>query len=382
MAKPKPQYYLDTRILSIFFLVAMPFVAFGAYVVLGLANSSMRQEVGESLEQRATESRLRVERYVGDQVVELRLMTRWPELAQALGKAPALKPEEAERLARLWGEADTELLQSITGTPLSARLRDVIAVRPGIKVLQVVDARGLLVASSGRSGRLRNHDAPWFTGTTQEPVVERPWVSDVFKPAGSSQPMLEVAWPVLNAEGVLQGAIRMLIDAQDLYGVLAPVRVGRTGHAELVRAKDGIVLASDQAPRVLEARMPGFDMLETAMASRRGHWTVPERRRKATKQTAAVDEPARIVAVSRVEQVPGVEWLVVVEQDLDEALATLDRVRKYLWIHFAGAFGTVILLGLYYSFKLEQPELESEVGIVDELEHPTPAAPEGEKAGQ
>lgn len=380
MAKPKTQYYLDTRILSIFFLVAMPFVAFGAYVVVGLASSTLRQSVGESLEQRAVESRLRVERHVGDQFVELRLMTRWPELAQALGKAPALKPEESERLARLWGEADPQFLQSITGTPLSSRLRDVITVRPGIKVLQVVDAHGLLVASSGRSGRLRNQDAPWFTGTTQEPVVERPWVSDVYKPAGSSQPMLEVAWPVLNAEGVLQGAIRMLIDAQELYGVLAPVRIGRTGHAELVRATDGLVLASDQAQRVLQARMPGFDTLETAMASRRGHWTVPALRRKATAQAPAIDEPARIVAVSRVEQLPGVQWLVVVEQDLDEALAALDRVRKYLFIHFIGAFGTVILLGLYYSFKLEQPELESEVGIVDELEHPTPPPAEEEKS--
>lgn len=374
MAKQK--YFLDTRILAIFFLVAMPFVAFGAYVVVGLASSTLRQSVGESLEQRAVETRLRVERYIGDQFVGLRLMARWPELAQALARSPALTPEEAGRLAKAWGEADPQLLQSVTGTPLSARLREVIAVRPSIKVIQVADARGVLVASSGRSGRLLNNDAPWFTGTTQEPVVERPYVSDVFKPAGSAQPMLEAAWPVLNAEGALQGSIRVLIDAQELYGVLAPVRVGRTGVAELVRANDGLVLASDQAPRVLEAHMPGFDMLETNMAARRGHWTVPEMRRKPAGATEDVIEGARIVAVSRVEQVPGVNWLVVVEQDLDEALAALDRVRKYLLIHFVGAFGTVILLGLYYSFKLEQPVLEEEMPIVEEIEHPTPPEPE------
>jgi hypothetical protein len=100
-------------------------------------------------------------------------------------------------------------------------------------------------------------------------------------------------------------------------------------------------------------------------------------RRKAEGALQPVVEQARIVAVSRVEQVPGVNWLVVVEQDLDESLAALDQVRKYLFIHFVGAFGTVILLGLYYSFKLEQPVLEEEMPIVEEIEHPTP--PEGEK---
>jgi len=368
----KRHYSLDTRILSIFFLVAMPFVAFGAYVVVGLASSSLGEAVGSTLEQQAVQARLQVERYIGDQFVTLRVLARYPELAQALAKAGSARSEDSQRLGQGWSEADPAIVEGLTGHALGARLRDVTAVRPGWKLLQVVDARGNLVASSSRGGRFANADSPWFGALSQEPLVERAYVGDIHRVAGGSLPVLEVAWPVLSPDGAFQGAVRALIDATDLYGVLAPVRIGRSGHAELLRASDGLVLASDQGPRVLEARLPGFEMLQTAMAARRRYWTLPEAKRKGPGDKEEIQEPARIVAFSAVEQVPGVQWLVTVEQDQDEALAPVGKVRRYLWIHFASAFGTVILLGLYYSFKLETPALADEVPIVDELEgrHP------------
>jgi hypothetical protein len=361
----KLQHTLDTRILVLFFLVATPFVAFGAYAVVGMASSSLGETVGASLEQDATQTSLLIERYVGEQFVMLRLIARYPEVSEALD-AKGGGARSLEKQAQAWASADPALVRALTGSALAGRLRDVIAVRPGVRLLQVVDARGALVAASGRGGRFANGDSPWFASLAQEPVVERPYVSDVHRASGSSLAVLEVAWPVLSPEGSLRGAVRALIDAGDLYGVLAPVRIGATGHAELVRASDGLVLASDQGQRVLEQRLVGFELLRPVVQARHGYRKLPEFR--AGGPSGASGEPARIVALSTVEQVPGVRWLVTVEQDLDEALAPLNRIRLYLWIHFAGAFGTVFLLGLYYSIKLEQPVLEDEVPIVEELE--------------
>lgn len=63
--------------------------------------------------------------------------------------------------------------------------------------------------------------------------------------AGSSLNALEIAYPVRDEDGLFQGALRGLLDARALDGVLAPVRVGRTGHATLIRANDGMILASE-----------------------------------------------------------------------------------------------------------------------------------------
>ena len=86
--------------------------------------------------------------------------------------------------------------------------------------------------------------------------------------------------------------MRALLDANDLYTVLAPVRVGTTGHAILVRSTDGLILASDESERILKTTLPGFDSLRNALEGfpiaesgqalfgrsrlHRGYWTLPE----------------------------------------------------------------------------------------------------------
>ncbi len=77
-------------------------------------------------------------------------------------------------------------------------------------------------------------------------------------------------------------------------------------------------------------------------------------------------EPARLVGFSPIDQIPDVSWMVTVEQDLSEALAPIESVTRYLWVHFIGVFLTVILLALYFSFKLEQPVMEEELHLHEE----------------
>jgi len=64
--------------------------------------------------------------------------------------------------------------------------------------------------------------------------------------------------------------------------------------------------------------------------------------------------------------VPNVNWLVTVEQDLGEALAPINGVTRYLWIHFIGVFATVVLLALYFSFMLEKPVMEESLHLHEE----------------
>ncbi len=190
-----------------------------------------------------------------------------------------------------------------------------------------------------------------------------------------------LAYPVRDAEGLFKGAVRGLVDATSLYGVLAPVRVGRTGHATLIRATDGMILASDEGDRILTAIFPGFDSLAGAVEGfplaaegeaifgkarlRRGFWTIQEVTAEVEGRQVVV-EHARLVGFSPVDQMPGVLWLVTVEQDLEEALHPIESVTRYLWIHFIGVFATVILLALFFSFQLERPVMDDDLHLHEE----------------
>jgi len=377
MAKHK--YYLDTRVLTAFFFAAMPFVAFGSFIVVNMAKNQLRDSVGVGLEQRAVQTKLTLERHIGEQVLELRLLAREPAVAEALSQpAKAVSPEEAGRLEQAW---DSDVDPAVLESSLARRLRDVTAVRPGLKSIRVINASGRVVASSGRGGKLFHEGSAWFKELAAQEGEAQAWIGDIERPLGSSMAALELAYPVLDEDGLFRGAIRGLLDARDLYGVLAPVRVGRTGHATLIRATDGMVLASDEGDRILNASFPGFTSLSGAIEGfplaadgeaifgkariRRGYWTVQEVKKEVEGRQVVV-EPARVVGFSPVDQIPGVLWLVTVEQDLEEALHPIESVTRYLWLHFIGVFATVILLALYFSFKLEQPVMDDDLHLHEE----------------
>jgi hypothetical protein len=378
------RHQLDAKVLAAFFVAAMPFVAFGSFIVVNQARTLLRESVGASLEQRAVQTKLALEQYVADQVVHLRLVAMDPEVQRALKQqAKALPEAEQRRAEQAWASGkDPKLTASIVDNPLAGRTRPLTLVRPAFRQIQVVDASGRLVASSVRAGRLWNDETAWFKAVAAQEGEPEAHIGEPFRPAGSSMALFEIVYPVRDADGVFIGAMRALVDASDLYAVLGPVRIGRTGHAVLLRATDGLVLASDETERILKTPLPGFELLRSAVegfplgdsgrqlfgsaGQRRGYWTIPDVSLPGAAGEPAAVETARIVGFSPVDQVPGVQWLVTVEQDLSEALAPVNGVTRYLWIHFIGVFATVILLALYFSFKLERPVMEEDLHLHEE----------------
>jgi hypothetical protein len=352
----KRRYQIDTRVFAVFFVAAMPFVAFGSFIVVNMARASLEQSVGESFEQRAIETKLLVERYVGEQIVALRLI--------------GLDPEVRSTLA------------GVSKGPTPARLREMLQVRPAWTLLQVIDPSGrILAGTSGAVGVLEG-ELGWLRRLAQDASGRQAYVGDIQARPGGAPPVLELAYPIRQPDGALLGALRVLVDASDLYGVLAPVRIGRTGHALVVRAGDGIVLASDESQLMLRQPYAGFASLSGAIQGfplgeqgelvfgksgrLRGYWSIPEVRGRDDAGRKVRIEPARLVGYAPVDQVPGVQWIVVVEQDLAEAVSPIVGVTRYLWIHFVGVFGTVILLALYFSFKSESPVIDEKLHLHEE----------------
>ena len=379
----KKRYYLDSRVLTAFFFAAMPFVAFGSFVVVNMAKTQLGESVGVGLEQRAIQTKLALESHIGEQIVDLRLLALMPVVREALARPQgAASSEEMRSIERAWAaNSDARMRTALLESAVAARLRDVIAVRPGLRSIQIVDARGRVVAASGRGGRLFHAETAWFKELVSQQGEPQAWIGDIERMAGSSLNALELGYPVRDEDGFFQGAVRALLDAQSLYGVLAPVRVGRTGHATLIRANDGMILASDEGERILNATFPGFASLSAALEGfplaadgeaifgkariKRGYWTIQEVKAEIVGHQVVV-EPARVVGFSPADQIPGVLWLVAVEQDLEEALHPVDSVTRYLWIHFVGVFATVILLALYFSFKLERPAMDDALHLHEE----------------
>jgi hypothetical protein len=380
----KQRYYLDTRVLTAFFFAAMPFVAFGSFIVVNQAKNLLRESVGVSLEQRAVQTKLALEQYVGEQVVQLRVLALDPDVLRALSAPVRPVPEaDARQIEQAWASGkDAKLNASLLDSPLAARLKPLGLVRPAVKQIKIVDTSGRVVAASNRGGRLFYAESEWFKDLAAQEGEPEVHLGQLYRAPGSAVNLLDIAFPVRSQDDVWLGAVRAVIDASDLYTVLAPVRIGRTGHAALIRSTDGMVLASDESERILKMPLPGFDSLRNAVEGfplgesgeqifsrtgpRRGYWSIPDVKGKDEAGRDVLVEPARLVGYSPIDQIPDVSWMVTVEQDLSEALAPIESVTRYLWVHFIGVFATVILLALYFSFKLEQPVMEEELHLHEE----------------
>jgi hypothetical protein len=380
----KQRYYLDTRVLTALFFAAMPFVAFGSFIVVNQARTHLRESTGISLEQRAVQTKLALEQYLGELVVHLRVLALDPVVQKALADAGPLPPPAAGRaMEQAWiSGTDPKLNASLMESPLAAILQPLIRVRPAVKSVQLIDSTGRLRAATARGGRLFFSEVDWFKAFGTQLSEPEVYVGETFRQTGTTLNLLEIAFPIRNSEDVWLGAVRMLVDASDLYTVLAPVRIGRTGHATLLRSTDGLILASDESERILKMPLPGYDSLRNAVEGfpmaepgqelfgrarfHRGYWAAPEVRADDEKGHTIVIEPARLIGFSPIDQVPNVNWMVTVEQDLTEALAPINSVTRYLWFHFIGVFATVVLLALYFSFMLEKPVMEETLHLHEE----------------
>jgi hypothetical protein len=349
------RFDLDARVVIIFLVVSIPFVAVGAIVVIGLIRSSLRNAIEVSLEQRTLETKLLLERYMADQVVHLRLLAVDPQVREAV--APAAPKKR--------GNAPTTPAPAGHASPLGSRLREMVGVRPAVQLLQVIDSTGHVVASSRAGSRLDHSDTEWFRALASG--HSGAYIGDVRRPPGGSMALLEIEYPIVDPEtDKWQGAVQALLDAGDLYGVLGAVRMGRTGHAVLLRGADGVVLASDETKTILSDPFPGYELIRAAVQARQNHWTIPESRERNKNGETVLKRPARLVAYTAVEQVPQVDWTVVVEQDLDEALAPSSSVSRFLWLHFFAAFGSLALLALYISLGLNRPVIERALHLHEE----------------
>ena len=266
----------------------MPFVAFGSFVVVNSARTQLRDSAGG----RASSSgRCRpssaLEQYLaraGHAPAPPRPRPASRPGASPLPPARCPRPRP-RRLEQAWAAGEDPKLSARRSwtRPLAARLK---AARPRAarrsSQLQLIDthrprwSRPRLAAGGSSTAR-----APGSrTSATQEGEPEAYFGRHPAAAPARRVTLLEIAYPVRSPDGAWIGAVRALLDATDLYTVLAPVRVGRTGHASCCARPTA-------CPRLGRERahpQDGLPRLRLAAHRARG---LPDRRSRARRSSAS-----------------------------------------------------------------------------------------------
>lgn len=234
----------------------------------------------------------------------------------AVDRAGLLERWLSERRADMQVIAGTSLVASLDPQKMAAYLNRIQEKYGVYKALSVTDAAGTLVFTT--------HSAPTGPGTAPGdfvgPAPQTLHMSGIAYSPAEAESTFQIVAPIQH-DGAVIGAVYGTVGTRKIIDSILNISLGTTGECYLVD-KDGTFLVHKEPHRILKENISQSETFKNifAMSDR--------------KQTYL--DYRGVAVLGRFQQVIGTDWFLVVEQDRDEAFASVNTLRRYL-------FGTVLL---------------------------------------
>jgi len=367
---------INYRVFTVLVLVALPLLAVGGLVVLGIGQGQSRDTYGAHLEQIAERTAAAVDTFVLRRIIDVSLLARVPEVREAAATG-ARRPFELDAVRQIddqWQRQQTPPAAAgdLLNNPASRFLRDVAQNDTIYSELLLTDAQGRLVAASNITSDYFQADEEWWRDTFNG---RGPNISDVLWDDSARTYAIEISVPVFApGSDDVSGVLRAATNSQEMLATITGVRLGQTGEAVLVR-KDGSLVYSRHAVQP-NARFFAAALLRESLGvvgapvsgqatSAADRATDPEFR---THFSAQMPDGGRaMVAVAPTQlgiSYPSLPWLVAVHQSESELFAP---VRSQVW-YFVMLLGMVIVavlvMALWFSMRLAASPLDIDMHLV------------------
>jgi PAS domain S-box-containing protein len=244
----------------------------------------------------------------------------------------------AERQADLKVLSEAAVLDGRTEAQnLSAIMR---AMRREYKVYQrifITDLKGAVVATDGdETDWHQNEDissSEWF----KEASKGRDYISDVFLSGYDKRPLIIMSTPIKDPAGSAQGVAAARIDFSHVSRILQTTELGKTGEVYLINRAGYFLTHSRLGGNVLEARIPtGQEHIYLGESGISQH----------------TDYRGKSV-LSALHWLPDRKWMLVAEQDADEAFTNIHSFRVISIIVVAAVALAVIAVTFFVSDRIE-----------------------------
>ncbi|MBI2834965.1 MAG: cache domain-containing protein [Acidobacteria bacterium] len=368
--------HINYRVLTVLMLVALPLLAIGGLVALGVGQAQLRETSGLHLEQLAERTAAAVDAYVFRRVIDVSLLARIPQVRETAA-AGSREPLDAERIRQIdqqWQReqkpppAAAGLLENAT----SRFFRDLAERDQIYSELLLTDREGRLVAASDVATDYFQADEDWWR---QAFNTRRTSVSDVRWDESTRTYAIEISVPVLAAgSDEVMGVLKAATNSREMLAAVSGLQLGGTGEAVLVR-KDGSLVYSR---RGVQAGTQFFaaDLLRESLGLAGA--PAEQRTRAATDRAGdpqfrvhfsarTADRGRALVAVAPTQlgmSYSDLQWLVAVYQAEDELFAPVRAQMWYFLLLLATVAVAVLAFALWFSMRLAAPPFEIDMELV------------------
>jgi Cache domain len=357
---------LNSRVLGVFLLVALPALVIGVALVLAVGHDRLGASYGHHLEQLAHQTAAGVDAYVYRRMLDVSIVARTPELRR---DAAAASTRSFDRAAAVAIDADwmrtrtaPRLVTDLLGTPASRYLRDLVAHDRIYRELILTDRQGRLVAASNVPSDYYQADEDWWTSTFDDGHRGRVTLSDVRWDQSARIYAIEISVPVPAPDSdELAGILKAVTDSREMLALVANVQLGDTGAAWLLRRNGSIVF--NRATTDPNARFWAASDVRTRMDRLRQTGSIGG----TSFDAAAPDGTPYLVGLADSQLAttfPNVSWVIAVAQARDELLAPMSIVGWSLLALVLVAAAVVLALALWFSIRLAAPQVDVDMHLV------------------
>ncbi len=362
---PHRLHGINYRVLTTLLLVGIPVLLLGSFFVIERGRAQLRDAFGRSLAQRAEQSAAAIDAYVYRRIVDVSLLARVPDVRAVAARSQA-PPSGAERLAELdrqFAAIDLKapVVADVLGNAASRYFTDITRQDPIYRELLLTDRLGRLVAASNLTSDYNQADEDWWKRVMVDGGAGEATVSDVRWDDSARTYAMEISVPVPGDDGRPAGVLKASADIREMLASVAGIDLGGGGEAMVVRRNGTVVFGRRAADP--NARFFASDRLQAALRAAGG----TEGPSRASFSAEDADGTAHVVGVATSQlsaTYPHLPWAVVTWEPESLALAPVASLFRSLLLVLAMTLLCVLGLAFWFSAKLAQRTLETEMELV------------------
>jgi hypothetical protein len=351
---------LNSRVLTVILLVALPVLIVGAAIVISIGQSRLHQAETARLAQIAEYTASAVDAYVFRRILDAALLGRVPAIRRAAagGNERPAEPARVAEIDKEWQKdpAAGEARAGVLKEPASVFLADIVKNDSVYREIMVTDLQGRLVAASNLTSDYAQADEGWWMKAF-DGGRGRVYVSDVRRDESAHVYAFEIAVPVPAPDGdQLAGIMKIVADSREMLAGVAGLELGATSDSMLVRP-DGSVVFS-RRPYAEGDRFFAADLLQQRLDERMRRKEGPSR---LTFDARGEDGGQRVVAVAPsqlAQSYPELAWMTALSVDAGELDAPFRSLLWYLVLVVAVTALFVLSIALWLSLRLAAPVID------------------------
>ncbi|MGB2706080.1 MAG: ATP-binding protein [Candidatus Omnitrophota bacterium] len=288
----------------------------------------MRALIGENYARMTEMLASSINRIVSEEVNDAKTYVDSPFWKRAIEESnlryKTMSPEAAKRFLldtdKAWVKAlpDSPLITEYLGTLLSRRLKNLVKDSETIAEIFVTDKKGALVAASGKTSDFYQSDEEWWQrafaggeGKVCLGKIEFDESADTW--------VIPIAVPIRDESGQVIGVCKCLESIKRFLGHLEDFTIGKAGYAVLANRKGDIIVHKGFEP--FSRKFAKDEVLQKIYSTERKWEIIKDPHLHKGKIFVAY---AEIMHPHLIES--GINWVVFIDQDVDEVFAPLNRL--------------------------------------------------------